>query len=51
MLGITIRIGASHDQIETKDGTVFDRATMTRSDKKKLARLIREFYRVDQERT
>lgn len=44
MLGITIRIGAAYDTLETPDGTVLDRSRLDRSDKRKLARLVRDIY-------
>lgn len=44
MLGITIRIGAAYDQVETADGAVFDRSHMDRTSKRKLARLVRDIY-------
>lgn len=44
MLGITIRIGAAYDQIETADGAVIDRSQLDRSGKRKLARLVRDIY-------
>lgn len=44
MLGITIRIGAAYDTLTTKDGAVFDRSRMSRSDNRKLTRLVREIY-------
>lgn len=50
MLGITIRIGAAHDSVTTNDGTVFDRSVMKNSDKRKLARLVRDIYKVHTER-
>lgn len=44
MLGITIRIGAAYDQIETPDGQVIDRSRLTAHDKRKLARITRDIY-------
>lgn len=44
MLGITLRIGAAYDTLETPDGTVIDRAQLDRSDRRKLARLVRDIY-------
>ncbi len=44
MLGITIRIGAAYDQVETPDGAVFDRSSMDRRTRHKLGRLVRDIY-------
>jgi hypothetical protein len=44
MLGITIRVGAAYDQIETPDGHTFDRSRMTAHDKRKLTRIVRDIY-------
>lgn len=50
MLGITIRIGASHDQVKTADGMVFDRSRMKALEKKKLSRLVTAIYKLHLER-
>jgi hypothetical protein len=44
MLGITIRIGAAYDQIETSDGTIIDRSKLDRTERRKLSRLVRGIY-------
>jgi hypothetical protein len=44
MLGITIRIGAAYDEIQTSDGTVIDRSRLDGSEKRKLSRLVRDIY-------
>lgn len=49
-LGITIRIGATQDSVITQDGAVFDRSCMTRSERKKLTRLVRDVYQLHLER-
>jgi uncharacterized hydantoinase/oxoprolinase family protein len=46
MLGITIRLGAAHNEVRTSDGTVFDRSKMTLPQRKKLTRLVRDLYEV-----
>jgi hypothetical protein len=49
-LGITIRINAANDTLTTADGTVFDRSTMTKPEKRKLSRIVRDIYKVHTER-
>lgn len=44
---ITIRIGASHDEV-TVDGHVFDRSVMNKGQKRKLARMITAGKRKEQ---
>jgi hypothetical protein len=44
MLGITIRIGAAYDELQTSDGKVIDRSRLDRSEKRKLTRLVRDIY-------
>jgi hypothetical protein len=43
-LGITVRIGAAHDSVTTSDGMTLDRSRMTKADKRKLSRLVRDIY-------
>jgi hypothetical protein len=40
MLGITIRIGAAYHDLTTPDGTTIDIATLDRSARNKLRRLV-----------
>jgi len=49
-LGITLRIGAAYDTVSTMDGTVFDRSKMTRGERSKLTRLVRDIYQKHIER-
>lgn len=40
---VVIRLGAAHNSV-TVDGVVFDRSRMTREERSKLRRLIRDTY-------
>lgn len=44
MLGIRIRMGAAHYDLTTPDGAVIDIASLDRSDRRKLTRLVRDIY-------
>lgn len=43
-LGITIRVGAAYDTVSTADGTVLDRSKMTKAERNKLRRVVRDIY-------
>lgn len=40
MLGVTIRMGAAHYEIETPDGQVLDLSKMTKPERNKARRLL-----------
>ena len=46
MLGIRIRMGATHYDLTTPDGAVLDMARLDPSAKRKLSRLVRDIYSI-----
>ena len=44
MIGLTIRVGAAYDTLTTDDGQVIDRSKLTKPERRKAARMVRDIW-------